>query len=1491
MSGSIGRLSVELEVNDSGFTTRVTGAANALQVLQTNTQNTINVINRMPASTGSAALSIASWTTALGQATEALHFIREATVGWIEKIVESNAEIQRMTVLMQGLSDKASTALRLDDAKENIQQLITLSGQVPFSFSQLTDTFVKLRTAGIDPMKGSMQALTDAVAAFGGDDNRLQRAGYAIQEMAGRGTISLSNLRRQLGQDIPGAVQAMAQSMFLTIPQMDELITKGMLQSKGAIQLMNDELERLYGGAASQQINTYRGQINALQTSLQRLMLTAGGQDANGQNVGGGFFASLVEAMKQVNTMLQSNAATSFAVTLNITLTDLLEKVMSIGKAMIDWGNTIGKIVELLTALLIAKAVQSAIAGLATAVTSLGGGLLAGVTGLRNFGSVLIELIGAGPAVITWIGRLGASMYEAAASMAGVTVVAEGLEASLVGLGIGFATIAVPVAIIAGAGLIVSHLISMRQQADLTGDAMKRIRLGDVSEENERQTRKEINDLNEELDKLTKLSNAMEQVRQGQRRGVQLSDVPSMAGQPGISAPSSGFLGVFGSNDVMTQQNKDVAEIKNYGDALQRAIDEVRRQIGLAQKSVTEAPKARVQNEAQAYANEVKASVEQSYASSTVEYQLAIRSIDDARVKGVAANNPNAKSDADRAQIAAVTREYDARLQIIRDAMDREGKLLDDASKTRNQHDQADHAYAVAALRAQYSDMEQTKRDGLARLGQVPTDTNAKDAERALATAQTQIEHMREQIASMNAEIEGTGTTIAKVIAEIGGRANFNLLPPDIKTQLEDFARRTDTAKEKVEAFKAATRAEHTINMGLEKASADLAFYTAKLNDPSLPNAQRMFMENSARMGQSLAALATNLAHNATSLTTWKNTVIGIYDGIKAMQEQKQADALREVEEFSQRQKTALEAAMPARQRDAAHFADAKAEHDRAAALLRSSIADTDTLAKALARNDQALKDAQAVRDNRDAKIKDPGAGAAKQSYNQTTQLMERIAQLKAEITGVNEEEAKWTTLLERNGRAGSAAGEAQLALAKQYGELEKAAKQAHAAQTAMATLRTNSTAAEELRADTSMLDARSKLLPIERTLLEYHEKQAKAINAVSSRTPVAGVLSQGDIDRQATDARNIALKSETDERVAQLNIQLADYRSQTAKLHEEDGKTLADKIALGKQELQAERDKMLAIVSTTVQGDAAIDAANKTITDNYQARLDDLQRKNADALTKTMQSWGDWQTQIDNFGSQAFSKFGDELSTMLDGGKAKWTDFADWAIKQIGKIVLEYAAATASKDLGLTGGSSGGLGGIFSSLLGMFSGGGGSSGGTGTSLAVGNIFHDGGVAGEIGGITRAVSSSVWDDARRYHGGGVPGLSSDEVPAILQNSETVFTKSQTEAIGELNHNYAFVQSALQSVAQSASMMANNVPSNVAPQPYDPTDMAAAAPMGSNGANSMPISINLNNQTGTQATAVTSTPRFDGEKAILDVVLKAANQPGSFRTSLRGAVNS
>ena len=60
--------------------------------------------------------------------------------------------------------------------------------------------------------------------------------------------------------------------------------------------------------------------------------------------------------------------------------------------------------------------------------------------------------------------------------------------------------------------------------------------------------------------------------------------------------------------------------------------------------------------------------------------------------------------------------------------------------------------------------------------------------------------------------------------------------------------------------------------------------------------------------------------------------------------------------------------------------------------------------------------------------------------------------------------------------------------------------------------------------------------------------------------------------------------------------------------------------------------------------------------------------------------------------------------------------------------------------------------------------------------------MHNGGTVGGANGWSQSAPAVAFAGAPRFHGGGLPGLAADEVPAILQRGEEVLAKNNPRNI-------------------------------------------------------------------------------------------------------------
>lgn len=212
------------------------------------------------------------------------------------QFIRMSAEMERMQLLLFGLEGS------FDKANQRMDQLVAIASRAPFSLQAITDAFVKLKAAGIEPITGAdgrsgpLQALIDGLAAFGGSEQQLQRATIALQQMAGKGVISLEELRQQLGEAIPTAMQLMAEGLGMTVSRLISEISKGNIEAGRGIEALMRMLREKYGGAADLLSNSMSGAFNQLRTQINRISLEM--QRA-------GFFDVIIVGLRQATAALE----------------------------------------------------------------------------------------------------------------------------------------------------------------------------------------------------------------------------------------------------------------------------------------------------------------------------------------------------------------------------------------------------------------------------------------------------------------------------------------------------------------------------------------------------------------------------------------------------------------------------------------------------------------------------------------------------------------------------------------------------------------------------------------------------------------------------------------------------------------------------------------------------------------------------------------------------------------------------------------------------------------------------------------------------------------------------------------------------------------------------------------------------------------------------------------------------------------------------------
>lgn len=240
-------------------------------------------------------------------------------------VIKTSGEIERLTKLMEGLSTAAD---KVADANKGKAFIFNMAMNAPFDVKTLTDSFVKLKSAGIDPTNGSMKALVDSVAKFGGSSDQLHRASIAIQQMAGKGVVSMEELRQQLGEAVPNAINMMATGVGKSMGDLVKSISKGEVEAKSALERMFAVMRVENYGAASGMMDTWVGMIEQLKTKWELFKLSVGG--------GNGVFTEARKELQNLLDMMDGETARKLGADMAEGFYELSKAITGSAKAIID---------------------------------------------------------------------------------------------------------------------------------------------------------------------------------------------------------------------------------------------------------------------------------------------------------------------------------------------------------------------------------------------------------------------------------------------------------------------------------------------------------------------------------------------------------------------------------------------------------------------------------------------------------------------------------------------------------------------------------------------------------------------------------------------------------------------------------------------------------------------------------------------------------------------------------------------------------------------------------------------------------------------------------------------------------------------------------------------------------------------------------------------------------------------------------------------------
>ncbi|HGW6116494.1 tape measure protein [Serratia marcescens] len=232
-----------------------------------------------------------------------------ATVAVGKSIMTAGQDLQSME---SGLTAVTGSA---DKAAKEMQYLRDQSNRLGLDLIKTGKDYTSFYAAAKSSMSdGQIRNLFEGVSEYatvlGASADEQSRALKALNQMASKGQIMSEELKGQLAEGIPGAVDVFVKALQktqnnvnLTTKDLFKMMEEGKLMSKDILPAVADEFKALArnGGALDKAVNSNRASFQRLQTAMQNSM---------GQFFDGGFGRALTTAFDTMSAALNNNADT-----------------------------------------------------------------------------------------------------------------------------------------------------------------------------------------------------------------------------------------------------------------------------------------------------------------------------------------------------------------------------------------------------------------------------------------------------------------------------------------------------------------------------------------------------------------------------------------------------------------------------------------------------------------------------------------------------------------------------------------------------------------------------------------------------------------------------------------------------------------------------------------------------------------------------------------------------------------------------------------------------------------------------------------------------------------------------------------------------------------------------------------------------------------------------------------------------------------------------
>ena len=214
------------------------------------------------------------------------------------EVFNQTKKLQSLEFTMKAVTDGSAEFLRTNEFLERITM------KYGTSLVATTERYTKFLAAAkqsnlaMGETEKIFDKVTKAGAVMGLKTDELSGVYLALEQMLSKGKVTTEELRRQLGERLPGAFGIMADAVGVSTSELDKMLKKGQILSAEILPKFAEQLEKAYGLDKIQNIETVVASQNRLNTSWTLFIKHID----EGDNILSKFFINILEGLSATIT-------------------------------------------------------------------------------------------------------------------------------------------------------------------------------------------------------------------------------------------------------------------------------------------------------------------------------------------------------------------------------------------------------------------------------------------------------------------------------------------------------------------------------------------------------------------------------------------------------------------------------------------------------------------------------------------------------------------------------------------------------------------------------------------------------------------------------------------------------------------------------------------------------------------------------------------------------------------------------------------------------------------------------------------------------------------------------------------------------------------------------------------------------------------------------------------------------------------------------------